>query len=74
MTKTIKVGDLTLNELIRMKCPAPKCIKCPFGNYKKDFLSDRLCDIVNTFDELNIMNKEIKVNIKDIEVEYDESK
>ena len=67
MTKIIKVRDLTIKELIGMRCPAKDCKSCPFGNYKKDFLSDRLCDLVKTFDKYNVLDKAI-------EVEYDESK
>lgn len=56
-----KIGDLTIKELISMKCPKSSCNSCPFGNYDIDFLSDRLCDLVNRQDELDILDQEIEV-------------
>ena len=59
MTKKIKIGDLTIRELINMDCH--KCCNCPFGNYKDDILSDRLCDLVHIFDDLHVLDQEIEV-------------
>lgn len=58
-TKTIKIGDLTIKELIKMNCSS--CETCPFKNYEKDYLSDRLCDLVTTHDEYHILDQEIEV-------------
>ena len=41
------------------------CETCPFKDYEKDYLSDRLCDLVNTHDALNILDKEIEVKYDD---------
>lgn len=65
-TKTIKIKDLTIKELINMKCKL-HCKNCPFNNYDEDSLADKLCDLVNTGDDFQLLDQEI-------EVEYDESK
>lgn len=62
-----KIGDLTIREITNMKCVSSGCSDCPFGNYADDVLADKCCELVNSLDEFNLLDKEI-------EVEKDENK
>lgn len=53
-----KIADLTLREVIKLKC-IRECKECPFcGNH---YLEDNICDLVNTKDENNLLEQEIEV-------------
>ena len=64
MKKTI--GELTLNEITKMKCNPEGCSKCPFNSDDNRIgeLGWDLCDLVNRNDDNGILEQEIEVDEK----------